>query len=256
MPVENLTDIDQSEEFDRKWSKLITPKDSTFERCSKPLLNVNGKHRSLSETLAPYLGGRGYIWISYARKAGHLPSALGKLTLGVLSFVWNLKADGSLRLGLVCTPGFDYRILAANTNDRDAESKDSMVQALHRTGCPIWVQLRQTLPSLKCHCRIQISGTNQVSQQEPVATIQQDKSRLGCHGGCGRKLGARKARCKDTKSIRYVRSHEIYFKKTLEFQQPKVGMCKIEQWINEIYLVVAQNCGSMFSNIPSIVWCL
>jgi hypothetical protein len=72
--------------------------------------------------------------------------ALRKLTLGVLSFVWNLKANGSLRLGLVCTPGFDYRVLAANTNDRDAESKDSMVQ------------VRQTLPSLKCHCRIQISG--------------------------------------------------------------------------------------------------
>jgi hypothetical protein len=39
-----------------------------------------------------------------------------------------------------------------------------------------------------------------------------------------------------TKSIRYVRSHEIIKKKTLEFQQPKLGMCKIEQRINEIYI--------------------
>ena len=38
-----------------------------------------------------------------------------------------------------------------------------------------------------------------------------------------------------TKSIRYVRSHEI-IKKTLEFQQPKLGMYKIEQRINEIYI--------------------
>lgn len=66
----NLTHVDQSEENDRKWTKLITPKDSTFERFSNCLLNRSGNHSSLSETFVPYVRSHSrYIWHPHACKA-------------------------------------------------------------------------------------------------------------------------------------------------------------------------------------------
>lgn len=61
-----------------------------------------------------------------------------------------------------------------------------------------------------------------------------------------------------TKSIRYVRSHEIIKKKKLSSSNnPNWGCVKSNSGsMKFIYLVMAQNCGIMFSNIPSIVWCL
>lgn len=203
------------------------------------------KHSSLSETLAPYFSGRGYIWICYAWKAGHLrrPQEVDAWR----SFI-RLESQGKwffeTRLGL-------YPRVWLPRSGGQHKWQRCWKQRFHGSSEANSAQLEMSLP----HSNFRIEQTRWTNRNQsprsnkinPGWDAMADVAENWEH----EKLDVY------TKSIRYVRSHEIIKKKLSSSNNPNWGCIKSNSGsMKFIYLVMAQNCGIMFSNIPSIVWCL